>query len=79
MAQWRGWCQRDHMPSQAEARAARNRLAEAAAHAGHMLKQATAYLGEPTDAAPAALLAALAAFQGTFDRSHAFVTQHLGG
>ena len=65
------------MPSQAEARAARTRLAEAVAHAGHMLKRATAYLGEPTDAAPATLLAALAAFQGAFDHSHAFVTQQL--
>ena len=64
---------------QAEARAARTRLAEAVAHAGHMLKRATAYLGEPADAAPAALLAALAAFQDTFDRSHAYVAQQLGG
>ena len=64
---------------QAEARAARTRLAEAVARAGHMLKQANAYLGEPADAAPAALLAALAAFRGTFDRSHAFVSQQLGG
>lgn len=67
------------MPFQAEARAARTRLEEAVAHAGHMLKRATAYLGESMDAAPAALLAALAAFQGTFDRSHAFVTQQLEG
>lgn len=64
---------------QAKARAARTCLAEAVAHANHMLKRANAYLGAPADAAPAALLAALAAFQGTFDGSHAFVTQQLGG
>lgn len=61
------------------ARAARSRLAEAVRDAAAALKALEVYLGEPPDASPAAVLAALAAFRGAFDSSHAFALAQLAG